>query len=166
MAAIERSFDPATTLTWDNVVFLENKEILILIPYTKTTGFNGRVVDVFRIKGDKMCPASAMFLLKKLNEKNGDLVGNKPVFSFLSGKNLTKKKINDILAKLFVDFTDDKHKITGHSFRAAIPSALSSFPLENSIEDIIEWGSWESSCYTKYLKHEREKKRALFSRIV
>ena len=54
---------------------------------------------MFRIKGDKMCPASAVFLLKKLNEKNGDLVGNKPVFSFLSGKNLTKKKINDVLAK-------------------------------------------------------------------
>ena len=65
-----------------------------------------------------------------------------------------------------MDFTDEKHKITGHSFRAAIPSALSSFPTENSIEDIKEWGSWESSCYTKYMKHEREKKRALFTRIV
>ena len=29
----ENSFDPATTLTWDNVKFLENKEALIFIPY-------------------------------------------------------------------------------------------------------------------------------------
>ena len=164
--ALERSFDPATTLTWDKVVFLENKEILILIPYTKTTGFDGKVVDVFRINGDRKCPAAAMFRLKKLNEKNCIAMGNKPVFSFPSGRNLTKKKINEVLAKLFMDFTDDKHKITGHSFRAAIPSALSSFPAENSIEDVKEWGSWESSCYTKYTKHEREKKRALFTKIV
>ena len=65
------------------------------------------------------------------------------------------------LANLLDDFKDDCHKITGHSFWAAIPSALSSFPDENSVKDIKEWGSWESSCYSKYMKHEREKKHAV-----
>ena len=46
----KNSFGPATTLTWDNVKFLENKEALIFIPYSKTTGFNGKVVDVFTIE--------------------------------------------------------------------------------------------------------------------
>ena len=121
---------------------------------------------MFRIEGDRKCPAAALCKLKKMTEKSGVLTEGKPVFSFPSGRNLTKSKINSTLAKLLEDFTDECHKITGHSFRAAIPSALSSFPDENSVKDVKEWGSWESSCYNKYVKHEREKKRALFSRIV
>ena len=99
-------------------------------------------------------------------EKSGYFSVNKPVFSFPSGKNLTKKKLNLVLGNLLGDFTDERFRITGHSFRAAIPSALSAFPDKNSVNDVKEWGSWESSSYNLNLKNEKEKKRALFNRIV
>ena len=99
-------------------------------------------------------------------DKKGYFSESKPVFSFPSGKNLTKRKLNMVLENLLGDFTDEKFRITGHSFRAAIPSALSAFPNENSVSDVKDWGSWESSSYNLYLKNEKEKKRALFEKIV
>ena len=71
-----------------------------------------------------------------------------------------------VLKNLLYDFTDENSKITGYSFCAAIPSALSTFPDENSIKDVRDWGSWESYSCERYLKNEREKKKILFNRIV
>ena len=90
----EKSFDPSTTLRWENVKFLENGEILMFIPYSKSTGYKGKVVDVFKIENDKNCPAASLHRLKCMVEKNGYFSKNKPIFSFPSGKNLTKKKLN------------------------------------------------------------------------
>ena len=162
----EKSFDPATTLVWENVKFMENGDILMFIPYCKTTGFNGKLMDIFRIEGNTFCPAASLHRLKKLVEKNAYFSQNTPVFSFPSGKNLTRKRLNFVLKNLLYDFTDENSKRTGHSFRAAIPSALSSFPDENSIKNVKDWGSWESSSCDRYLKNERAKKKILFSRIV
>ena len=90
----EKSFDPSTTLRWENVKFLENGEILMFIPYSKSTGYKGKVVDVFKIENDKNCPVASLHRLKRMVEKTGYFSENKPVFSFPSGKNLTKKKLN------------------------------------------------------------------------
>ena len=128
MPTSENSFDPATTLTWDNVKFLENKEALIFIPYSKTTGFNGKVVDVFRIEGDRKCPAAALCKLKKMAEKSGVWTVGKPVFSFPSGRNLTKSKLNSTLAKLLEDFTDECHKNYGPFFPGCNSKCFVFFP--------------------------------------
>ena len=60
----EKNFDPSTTLIWENVKFLEDGEILIFIPYSKSTGFQGKVVDVFKIESNKNCPAASLHRLK------------------------------------------------------------------------------------------------------
>ena len=164
--SLEKDFDPATTLKWENVLFLENKDILIFIPYSKTTGFDGKILDVFRIKGNNNCPASALKKLRKMLEEKGVFSMEKPVFSFLSGKNLTKAKINSWLASLLHDFTDPFHKITGHSFRAGIPSCIACSPDKDTVSIIKEWGQWESSSYDKYVKLEREKKKSIFEKIL
>ena len=65
---------------------------------------------------------------------------NQPVFRFKSGKGLTKAKLNVVLKNLLGDFEDENHKITGHSFRAAIPSALAAHPEKSEIADVLEWG--------------------------
>ena len=97
---------------------------------------------------------------------SGGYNDKKPVFSFSSGKNLTKYKINFWLANLLEDFVDSNHKITGHSFQAGIPNTLAYFPEDYSVNIVKEWGMWESDSYTLYMKRERKGKRALFSRIV
>ena len=45
----EFSYDPLTTLTWSKVNFVSQKELVILIPYTKTTGFKGKLIDIFEV---------------------------------------------------------------------------------------------------------------------
>ena len=162
----EKGFDPSVTLIWDNVKFLNDGDILIFVPYCKTTGFSGKIVDVFKIENDNNCPVASLRRLKRMMDTWGVFSPKTPVFSFPSGKNLTKRKVNLILANLLNDFTDENHRITGHSFRAAIPSALSAFPNENSINDVKEWGSWDSTSYNRYLKNEKDTKKALFNRIL
>ena len=162
----ERNFDASTTLLWDNVREINNTKFIMFVPYSKTTGFKGKIVDIFEIKGDKNCPAAALRKLRKLVREKTDFKSNVPVFSFHSGKNLTKKQINSWLGSLLEDFVDSNHKITGHSFRAGIPSTLACFPDEFPNNVIKTWGMWESNSYKLYIKHEREGKRALFEKIV
>ena len=162
----ERNFDASTTLLWDNVREINNTEFIMFVPYSKTTGFKGKIVDIFEIKGDKNCPAAAIRRLRKMMREKTDFKSNVPVFSFHSGKNLTKKQINLWLSSLLEDFVDSNHKITGHSFRAGIPSTLACYPDEFPNNVIKTWGMWESNSYKLYIKHEREGKRALFEKIV
>ena len=162
----ERNFDASTTLLWDNVREINNTEFIMFVPYSKTTGFKGKIVDIFKIKGDKNCPAAAIRKLRKMMREKTDFKSNVPVFSFHSGKNLTKKQINLWLSSLLEDFVDSNHKITGHSFRAGIPSTLACYPDEFPNNVIKTWGMWESNSYKLYIKHEREGKRALFEKIV
>ena len=128
----EKKFNCSSTLLWANVKFLEEKEILILIPYSKTTGFKGKLLDIFPLKDKTLCPASALRRLKKLSISNGTFCENKPVFAYKSGKFLTKATFNTWLAEVLKDFVDKSHRITGHSFRSAIPTALSSHPDEQT----------------------------------
>ena len=160
----ENSVDPVTTLTWGNDKQIDDNEFILFIPYSKTTGFRGKVVDIFKIKGNKNCPA--LRRLRKMTVSSGGYYDIKPVFSFSSGKNLTKNKINSWLANLLEDFVDSNHKITGHSFRAGIPSTLACFPDDYSVKIVKEWGMWESDSYALYTKREWEGKRARFGRIV
>jgi len=48
----KKFFDKHTTVMWENVKFLDDKECVILIPFTKTTGFDGCIIDVFPLKND------------------------------------------------------------------------------------------------------------------
>ena len=84
-----KSFDPGTTLLWENVKFPEQEGVLIFIPYSKTTGFKGKFIDLFPIKENKYCPVAAIKRLEKLAKKEGNFSSKKPVFTFGSGKFLT-----------------------------------------------------------------------------
>ena len=163
----EKSFDPRTTFLWENVMIHKEKDCVLFIPYTKTTGFEGKLVDIFPLYKDNKCPCAALARLKCLAEFNGCWDLHKPVFSFKSGKGLSKQKMNFMLSNLLGEYEDDNHRITGHSFRAAIPSALASFPDKSKITDIMEWGGWEGmiSC-KKYAKLDRQRKKLLFQKIV
>jgi len=162
----ENSFDKSTTLLWGNVKFFEEGEISIFIPYTKTKGFKGQQVDLFSVRNSKICPVAALTRLKNLAEKGGLKRQTKPLFSFESGLLLTKKVMNKWLSNHLGDFASKNQKITGHSFRAAIPTAIANFPGKSSVSDILEWGHWESKSYKLYTKGDRDKKRVLFYRII
>ena len=132
----EKSFDPSTTLLWENVKFCDNNEIIVLVPYSKTTGFQGKLLDLYPLDKKALCPTAAMKRLKRLSITDNTFSDKKPVFNFKSGKFLTKAKLNKYLAEILKDFVDDSHKITG----SGIPTALSSQPDSQTATIIQEWG--------------------------
>ena len=67
---------------------------------------------------------------------------------------------------LLGEFCDDHHKLTGHSFRAAIPSLIGSYPILNSVSELKDWGNWESDSYKLYMKSTRETRKKLFDKIL
>ena len=136
----EKTFDPKTGLLWGNVKFFSEKEVIMFIPYTKTTAFGGKFIELYPIKGSNLCPASALIRLRRMAESEGVWDCNKPVFMFKSGKLLTKNKLNIWLGNLLGEFMDSNHVISGHSFRAAIPSLLASHPDRDTAMWIQEWG--------------------------
>ena len=162
----EKSFDPNTTVLWENVAFTEEEDVVIFIPYSKTTGFKGKFIDIYPIKGNWICPSASLYKLRRMAESEGIWSKDKPVFSFKSGKFLTKAKLNFWLASLLSDFTDSQNSITGHSFRAAIPSLLAANPDISSANDIQLWGGWTSESYRLYTKSETEKKKIVFGKII
>ena len=166
VAPLENNFEPGITLTWKNVVFSNEGEVLIFIPYSKSTGFKGKIIDLYPVTNCKFCPVASLKRLKKLALAEGVWKSDNPVFTFKNGKFLTKQKINSWLRKILCDFTDKNHTFTGHSFRAAIPSILASHPDECKVENIKEWGGWSSDCYAIYTKSEKDKRRVLFTEIM
>ena len=165
LSPYEKNFDPSTTLLWENVKFCENNDILVLVPYSKTTGFQGKLLDLYPIESKALCPTAALKRLKKLSITDNIFADKKPGFTFKSGKFLTKAKMNKCLAEILKDFVSDSHKITGHSFRSAIPTALSSQPDCQTATVIQEWGGWVSSSFENYSKSERERRKYLFEEI-
>ena len=69
VAAHENSFDSLTTLTWSKIKFLDKNEAIIFIPFMKTTGFKGKLVDIFKAKEGRICPAATLARLKQMAEK-------------------------------------------------------------------------------------------------
>ena len=166
LAPTEKAFDPNSTLLWENISFSESKEILIFVPYSKATGFKGKFLDIYPIRGCNLCPASALIRLRKLANAEGVFTENRPVFAFKSGKFLSKAKLNDWLSKILCDFTDENHKITGHSFRSAIPTLLDAHPDKYTVSEIKEWGGWTSDSFHCYTKSEKIMKKVLFDKII
>ena len=162
----EKGFDPKTTLVWKNVKLLDDSEILMYIPFSKSTGFKGKIVDIFPTGIKRLGPSLALIRLKKMAGKERVYDPEMPVFSFKKGKFLTKLRLNNLLENLLEDFTDENHRITGHSFRSAIPSLLESHPDKNRVDEIKEWGGWISGSYSHYTKRENDRRRILFSKIV
>ena len=162
----ESGFDPLTTLLWCNIKFRCDNEILVFVPYSKTSGFDGKLLDIYLVPGSSSCPSAALFKLRDLAIREGVFDPEKPVFAFKSSKNLTKTELNKKLKELLGDFCDEYHMITGHSFRAAIPSLISSHPDKSTVSELKDWGNWESNSYRSYLRDVRENRKKLFSKII
>ncbi len=158
--------DSVKTLTWKNVVFTCSSNILIYLPFTKTTGFKGKFLDIFEIKAAVYCPVKAMKELRHLCGKYNMFDEKKPVFTLMSNKFLTVAGMNKILSSLLSDFTDENFGISCHSFRAAIPNLMSEHPEVFSKDNVKQWGNWSSDSYKRYTRSDINKNRVLFGKIL
>jgi hypothetical protein len=151
------------TLLWSDIVF--GKDFVVLhVKVTKTKVKNGEYVDLFLQEENAYCPMKALARLKRLNlHCNPDT----PVFKLQDGSLLTTGRVNSTLQLLLEPVLGEQAKlVTGHSFRAALPSALAAQPEVASSEDIRIWGRWNSNCYALYTRLKLSQKRAIFNKIL
>jgi hypothetical protein len=166
LSAQQSSHDPTSDLTWNDVQFTSPTSVLIRLKNSKTGDIQGDFLDIFPFPNHQCCPVASLHALHNQQLAIGMALPNTPVFRFASGKNLTPKKLNSILAAMLADIcSPTTNTITCHSFRAGIPTALSLHPDLASSDDIKGWGRWQSDCYSRYTRLWHDQKRAIFKKI-
>ncbi len=163
LSKFENKYDPATTFLWSDLK-LYNNHCVIHVKSPKSRVPKGEFVDIFEFLGHNCCPIKALAMLKSLLYNQS--CEKMPVFTFDSGKFLTKESLNFTLKNLLNEHigSNSKH-ISSHSFRAGIPSTLAKFPDLFSDKQIMGWGRWRSDAYSSYTKLKYEQKKCIFGKI-
>jgi hypothetical protein len=168
LAAQRQSFDRGSTLTWQNVMFIDKNEAILFLPSTKTSA-RGDFIDLFPLPGSPCCPVTALKKLRDLHETQGGGKVEKetPVFTFSSGSFLTVNCLNNLLRDLLKDVMQEgADVISAHSFRAAIPSAIGAWPDKFQTSELKEWSRWRGSSFLLYCRSYRDQRRKLFEKII
>ena len=159
----ENSFCKEDTLLWEDIKIISENHILIHLKTPKSKLPEGEFVDIFSFKGYGVCPVKALL---RLNQSSLPHTQTSPVFQFSTGICLTRRKVNEILQTLLREHIgEEASHVTGHSFRAAIPSVLAMHPTVASSSDIMGWGRWRSDAYLTYTRLKSDQKRTTFSTI-
>ena len=159
----ESRFNPAETLLWTDVK-IRTDSVLIHIKVPKGKFPQGEFVDLFEFEGHNCCPVKTIDALYSYRKRYSDK--NVPVFTFDNGKFLTAKLLTEIVQTLLKPIMGNTVSLlTGHSFRAALPSALSNNPELASDEEIKMWGRWGSPSYKCYTKLVMKKRKMIFVKL-
>jgi hypothetical protein len=155
-------FNPMETLLWSDVNFTSEKSVIIRVKLDKNRTPQGSYIDLFEFKGHNCCPITVLKGLKMdaISECN-------PVFQFKNGKLLNSKTLNSCIKDLLQPIIGEHAQlISGHSFRAALPSAMANDPIATKDTDIKQWGRWSSDSYLLYTRLKLKQKETLFKKIV
>jgi hypothetical protein len=167
LSSSEWGFNKDETLLWSDVTFSDNS-VLIHVKISKSRATHGEYIDLFPFTGHNCCPVKCLQRLKNLSSKRSPRIplDKEPVFAFSSGKLLTSRSLNETLENLLKPHLGSQATlIQGHSFRAAIPSAMANNPDMASVEDLKSWGRWNSDSFKLYTRLKLKKKRLIFNKI-
>jgi hypothetical protein len=163
---LPKSDNNLENLTWSRIRFTDMGSVVLNIRFPKVIrNISGDFVDLFEIKNSTFCPYSALKSLAKIRqlEINQDC----PVFQFANGRILSPKLFTSTMVSLLERHIGNSAKnFSGHSFRAAIPSALASSPTLASDNDIMLWGRWSSESYKAYVRLKHNARKEIFNKIV
>ena len=155
------NFNPMETLVWEDVKFSSEDSVLIHVKLDKNKLPQGSYIDLFRFNGHNCCP---IMVLTKLKTYCSDQ--KQPVFRFQNGRLLTAKILNVTIQNLLRPVIGPSaNQISGHSFRAALPSAMANDPIATNDTDIRNWGRWSSESYLLYTRLKLRQKKCLFEKI-
>lgn len=156
-------YDPFSTLLWGDVK--QHLGCWILhVKSPKSRNPNGEYVDLFSFEGHNCCPVAALCKLEATSIFSHDKT--LPVFTLDHNSYLTKEIFNKTVQKLFEPILKANSKsISGHSFRAGIPSAMAKNPDKKVSNNIKGWGRWGSDAYKKYTRLEFNQKSEIFKEI-
>lgn len=166
LASQEKSFSEKSDLQWKDVRFSSPHSLLVHLKQPKSGIPGGEMVDLFEFPSFDCCPVQALKNLRSKQIQAGMTDETLPVFRFRSGKNLTPSLFNKTLKALLSDLcAPGKDKISGHSFRAGIPSTLSMFPDLVTSDMVQGWGRWKSDCYKLYTRLTLTERGNIFEKI-
>ena len=137
---------------------IEKESVQFKIKSGKTNKTGKPETIVVYATGDSTCPVIA---IKKMQEMNRRLSADLPFFSANGAQPVTQNRFNSILKDL-TDNTFKKGKLSGHSFRAGIPSMLGK--MGYSDEQLKCIGGWSSRAFLAYTKLGRTR-RAQMAKI-
>jgi hypothetical protein len=163
---LPKSENSIENLTWSRIRFTNMGSVVLNIRFPKVIrNISGDFVDLFEIKNSTFCPYSSLksLAVKRTLEIEKDL----PVFQFANGRILSPKVFTSTVVSLLERHIGESAKnFSGHSFRAAIPSALASSPSLASDSDIMLWGRWSSESYKAYVRLKHNARKEIFNKIV
>jgi hypothetical protein len=163
---LPKSENNMENLTWSQIKFTNMGSVVINIRFPKVIRSSaGDFVDLFEIKNSTFCPLSSLkaLALQRSSEIGKDL----PVFQFANRKNLNPKLFTSTVVSLLEHHIGGAAKnFSGHSFRAAIPSALANSPNLASDSDIMLWGRWSNESYKAYVWLKHNARKEIFNKIV
>jgi hypothetical protein len=111
------------------------------------------------------CPIYAFSQVIKLQKEYHIWKHSLPIFTFSSGKLLTKSNFNKKLRILLKNSNGNHKKISGRSFRSGIPSLIEKNPNLLDDQHIKCWGRWRSNSYQRYMKKDKEQKKWTLKKI-
>ena len=166
LGPLVRAFDPKSSLLLSDVVVSGGKARVWIRSPKKCTPA-GDVIELFSVPEVSLDPVRAINQYRDLRTKRHGLDGGLPFFLEEDGRILTKQKFNKLLHELIDSFlTDDRDKLTGHSFRSGLATLMEAAGF--SEEDIKAWGRWSSDAFARYCKENRPRDKifsALFAYI-
>ena len=147
------------TLTWDMVEFEPSLvRVRLLQPKASADG-KGYVVPLLAKEEARFCPRTHLLHTRRHSKSAA-------VFSFASGKLLTIALVNSILAE-----TSRKVGIpayanySGHSLRAAVPTAMGGQGALFSDNEMRAVGNWRSNAAFKYVRNTTARLQSVESRL-
>jgi hypothetical protein len=165
LAPSEWAYNKHETLLWSDITFRRDS-VLIHVKITKNRTRNGEFIDLFPFDGHHCCPVKCLNRLRDLCLSSKLCILNEPVFKFDSGKLLTSSQLNTTLEHLLRPHLGHQaSSIQGHSFRAAIPSAMANNPDLAGEDDIKTWGRWNSDSFKLYTRLQYNQKKVIFNKI-
>jgi hypothetical protein len=160
-----RTFDKTSTLLKKHIIQATTTtswEVWIQSPKSKLP--QGETVTLFPFPNQKYCP---VFFLNKLDRQQRKHDLNKddlPFFRFQSGRNITVKKMNKFLTRIFTP--EGKEYIRGHSFRSGLVSSAANYPDLINDAHIKGWGRWRSNAFLRYEHFDVEQKKYIFNKLI
>jgi hypothetical protein len=154
------------TLTWDciNLSIPDIATVQVKFPKINSNG-KSDFIDLFAIKDSPLCPYTCLLNLR--DKKSLDVKLNRPVFTFDSGLFLSTKRFNSSIRSLMhKHLGKNAENISGHSFRAGIPAAISNHPSLMSNDDVCKWGRWNSNSFKLYTRLKISARKAIFDKLL
>jgi len=152
----------AETLSWSDIT-LDSDSMTVHIKIPKKKSRTGDFIHIFEFSGHNACAVKAFRKLQQISHAPS----HEHIFKLDNGKNLTQSKFTLMIKKWATPHRsrDFVMRLSGHSFRNAIPSILASSPELAEDDDICIWGRWDSTAFQLYARTSSQTKRRIFSKI-